>query len=95
MIAAYFRKANAGSQLNFCNAKFIFCPPWMAKAIPGQSSCNPAVLAQVIKDAHGFFGAFLEAEETQTVRNSTFFYRLSSNFSGQPQTAVSQLGDGL
>ena len=45
----------------------------MAKAILGQSSCDPAVVVQVIKDAHVFFWASLEAEETQTVRDSTNF----------------------
>ena len=46
----------------------------MARAILGQSYCNPAVVAQVVRDNHRVFWASLETKEpNQPVRNSTFF----------------------
>ena len=69
MTAADFCEATAGQQINFRNAKFVVCLPWMAKAILGQSSLDPAAVAQVIKDAHGVFWASLDAKETLTMRN--------------------------
>ena len=93
--AAEFCKANAGRQLNFRNAKFVVYPPWMARSILGQSYCDPAVVAQVVREAHQDFRASLETEEPdQPVCNSTAFFRLSSAFSGRPRTAVSQRGRG-
>ena len=47
----------------------------MAKAILGQSSCGPSVIAQVVKNTNGVFWVSLEAEETQSARNSTNFLK--------------------
>ena len=44
----------------------------MAKTILGQSYLDPTVVTQVVKDAHRFFWASLDAEETETVRNNIF-----------------------
>ena len=53
--AEKFCETTAGQQNNFCNANFVVCPPWMAKDILGQSSCNPVAVAQVVKNAHRVF----------------------------------------
>ena len=74
MIAPEFYKASAGCRLDFCNAKFVVCPPWIARAILSQSYRNPTVVAQVVRDAHRVFGASLETKDpAQPVRNSTIF----------------------
>ena len=46
----------------------------MARVILGQSSCDPVVVAQAVRDAHRFFWVSLETEEpAHPVCDSTIF----------------------